>query len=379
MYLGSEAMLGIAWGLFQAITLPYVFDITPFALKGPASILINVYWLWGQVVCSGVLRASLEVADAMWEIRLPMLWQYTWLWLLALIVYRAPESPMWLIRSDRSGDAARVLSRMNRDPRFDPDDHVAMLEALNEHERESSLGMGFRTCFSSQNLRRTEIAVVVYAAQQMVGTPLVSYSVKLLDKGGLGTAHAYIFNICMWFCCICSSFAAMFALRKLGRRTMWLGGATMSCALHLASGLLAVLPDTSIGILSYVIAAILITFALTYNFTLGPIGYTIVAEIPASRLKTATNSLARGAFILVNLANLWLVPKLLEDRPLGWGLGAKTSLLYAGLSALCVYWGKSRLPETANLSPAQIDHLFAQLQRPKVCSAAGEAESAKGQ
>ena len=379
MYLGAECFLGIPWGLFQAITLPYVFDISPAQFKGPASTLLNAFCLFGQVVCCGVLRGAVEFGDTMWQVRIPMLCQYTWLWILAVIVVKAPESPMYLIRNDRNRDASGVLQRLNRDPRFDTDGHLAMLRAINEHEKDTTASMGFMTCFAKHNLRRTEIAMVVYSTQQLVGTPLIAYSVSMVQKGGLGASYALEINMVMYTCCIGASLASIYAIRRFGRRTMWLAGLMTTVGLHLVIGTLALVPLEEGGILSFVIAFLLVLFAGTYNFTTGPVGYAIVAEVPATRLKTSTNALARGSFIVFNVINLFLVPSLLGEKPEGWGVGAKTSFLYALTAGACLYWAWHRLPETKGLTPAQIDHMFDKYNRSRTPSAAASTADPFGE
>lgn len=112
--------------------------------------------------------------------------------------------------------------------------------------------------------------------------------------------------------------------------------------------------------LPWVIAGLLALFAVVYNFTVGPVCYTIVAETPSTRLKTSTNAISRGAYVVFSIANMFLVPKLLENQPAGWGLGAKAALVWACTSAFCLLWAFFRLPEMKDRSPAEIDLLFEQ-------------------
>lgn len=125
----------------------------------------------------------------------------------------------------------------------------------------------------------------------------------------------------------------------------------------LTIGILAYITDTY-RILRWLIAGLLALFAVVYNFTVGPVCYTIVAETPSTRLKTSTNAISRGAYVVLSIANMFLVPKLLESQPAGWGLGAKAALVWAGTSTLCLLWAFFRLPEMKDRSPVEIDLLF---------------------
>lgn len=357
MFLCGELLLGIPWGLFQGITLPYASDITPLKLKGPATTMINIFWLIGQLVSAGVLRGASEMENQLWSIRLPMLIQYAWIVPLLLIVTMAPESPLFLSRTNQDEKAAKVLRRLNCDPVFDEQGAIEMIRAVNTHEKETAQTMGFTDCFRGINLRRTEITIIIYLTQQLVGSPLVFYSVNVLQKGGLSQSSSLYVTIGMYGLCIFSTLSSMAAMRVFGRRTLWLAGLATEILCLSAIGILAFFNDRYQAA-SWVIAVLLVIFAVVYNFTVGPVCYTIVAETPSTRLKAATNSISRGTYILFAIANLFLVPNLLEAKPAGWGLGARAALVWAGTSAVCLAWAFFRLPEMKDRTPAEIDVMF---------------------
>lgn len=219
MFLCGEFLLGIPWGLFQAITLPYASDITPLKLKGPATTMINIFWLIGQLTSAAVLRGALELQSS-WSFRLPMLIQYTWIIPLLLIVIWAPESPLFLSRANQNERAAQVLRRLNCDPALDEPGSVAMMRAVNNHEKRTAHSMGLLECFRGINLRRTEITIIIYLTQQLVGSPLVFYSVNVLQKAGVTQRAALIVTSGMYTLCIFSTLCSMFAMRYYGRRTL---------------------------------------------------------------------------------------------------------------------------------------------------------------
>jgi SP family general alpha glucoside:H+ symporter-like MFS transporter len=357
MYLAGELLLGVPWGLFQGITLPYASDITPLKLKGPATTMINIFWLIGQLVSASVLRGASEMKNQGWSIKLPMLIQYSWLVPLFLIVFRAPESPYFLSRKSKDENALKVLRRLNRDPSYDERGSLAMIHAVNEHEKKTSERMGFVDCFRGVNLRRTEIAVIIYLTQQLVGSPLVFYSVNVLQKGGLSQGNSLYVTIGMYALCILSTLSSMGAMRIFGRRTMWLTGLAVEICCLLTIGIMGFYLDSSKAV-SWITAVLLVLFAIVYNFTVGPVCYTIVAETPSTRMKAATNSIARGIYIAVSIGNLFLVPNLLEPKPQGWGLGTRAALVWAGTSLVCFCWAYLRLPEMKDRTPAQIDVMF---------------------
>ncbi|OAA71332.1 trehalose transport-related protein [Cordyceps fumosorosea ARSEF 2679] len=357
IYLVGELLLGVPWGLFQGITLPYVSDITPLKLRGPASTMINVFWLIGQLVSATILRSISEIKNQAWQVKAPMLIQYAWLFPLFVIVILAPESPYFLSRQRKDEEARNVLRRVNRDPKFDGHGSLAIIHCVNEHEKKTTETMGFLDCFKGVNKRRTEIAVIIYLTQQLVGSPLVFYSVNVLQKGGLRQSSALCVTMAMYALCIGSTLSSMAAMRSWGRRKLWLGGLAAEVGCLVTIGVLGFFLDSTKAV-AWSSAAVLVLFAVVYNFTIGPVCYTIVAETPATRMKTATNSIARGIYIVFSICNLFLVPNLLEPKPQGWGLGTRAALVWAGTSFACLCWAYFRLPEMKDRTPAQIDVMF---------------------
>lgn len=359
IFLSGELLLGVPWGLFQALTLPYVSDITPMKLKGPATTMINIFWLVGQLVSSGVLRGVSEIGNPLWEVRVPMLIQYGWLVPLIAIVCMAPDSPLYLTRSGQDEKARQTLIRLNKDPLYDIDGTLAAIDIVNQHETQTTQEMGFLVCFKGGNRRRTEIAVITYLTQQLVGSPLVFYAVKLLKSGGLQEGTALAISMGMYALCIGSTLGSMAVMRRCGRRTMWLGGLGFEIVCLSIIGAASFFhkdgeSDTS----SFVLAAFLVLFAVVYNMTIGPVCYTIVSETPATRLKASTNSIGRAAYILTNIVNLFLVPVLMDPKPLGLGLGTKAAFVWAGTASICFTWAFFRMPEMKDRTPAEIDMLF---------------------
>ncbi|KHO00653.1 General substrate transporter [Metarhizium album ARSEF 1941] len=361
VFLIGEMLLGVPWGMFQGITLPYVSDITPLKLKGPATTMINVFWLVGQMASAGVVSGASAMSSREWSIKTPMIIQYAWLVPLVALVLMAPDSPFYLSRNGQDGQARATLRRLNKDPVFDADGALAMISAINRHEEKTSTDMGLTECFRGINLRRTEIAVISYVTQQWVGTPLMFYSVKVLQKGGLSQASSLRLTIGMYALCIVSTVASMGAMRFWGRRNLWLGGLAGEITCLSIIGTLSFFLGEDDGKktgVPWAIAAFLILYAAIYNFTIGPLCYTIVAEMPATRLKAATNSLSRFIYLIFAMTNLYLVPNLLEGAPVGWGLGTRAALVWAGSATACLIWAFFRLPETKDRTPAEVDVLF---------------------
>lgn len=77
-------------------------------------------------------------------------------------------------------------------------------------------------------------------------------------------------------------------------------------------GLIGVLgcipPSTSV---SYGIGALMMTLTFTFACTLGPVCYTIVAELPSAEVRSQTVVIARATYVISGLINDQLTPRML--------------------------------------------------------------------
>jgi SP family general alpha glucoside:H+ symporter-like MFS transporter len=66
MLLVGEILCGIPWGVFQTLTTTYASEVTPVALRAYLATYVNMCWVIGQFISSGVLRAMVNKTDWEW-------------------------------------------------------------------------------------------------------------------------------------------------------------------------------------------------------------------------------------------------------------------------------------------------------------------------
>ena len=76
-FLAGSVLLGMPWGVFQALTVTYASDITPSALRPYLTSYINMCWVFGQLSAASVLRACYTL-DSEWGWRIPVALQWVW-------------------------------------------------------------------------------------------------------------------------------------------------------------------------------------------------------------------------------------------------------------------------------------------------------------
>lgn len=235
------------------------------------------------------------------------------------------------------------------------DQKLEMIIHTNEIERQVDAGTSYIDCFRGTNLRRTEIACVVWIAQVFCGIWFggnVSYFLEL--AGGLSTEQAFDFGLGTNALALVATVCAWGVCQRVGRRKLYLVGLSVQFTVLLIVGFLGI-PNISSAI-GYASGALMMCFVISYDLTVGPMCYCLVAEIPSTRLRIKTVVLARNAYNIASICANFLNPPILN--PLGWNLRGKGGFVWCGFNLSVLVWSYFRLPEPKGLTPAEIDVLF---------------------
>lgn len=184
-------------------------------------------------------------------------------------------------------------------------------------EKEMRTGTSYLDCFKGTNLRRTEIACIAFASQVTNGGALVYSPTYFLELAGIsangsygialgGTGVAFIGTCLSWF-----------LLPHFGRRTIFLWGFVVMIACLYLIAILACVNSAGHAV-QYAQAALCLVWLGWYSLTCGPIVYTLVAEIGATRLRTQTVVLGRSSYYVVNIIGGVLEPYMIN--PTEWNL-----------------------------------------------------------
>ncbi|KAG6025322.1 hypothetical protein E4U41_001539 [Claviceps citrina] len=96
----DQLLLGIPWGWLQGIIVPYASEITMFhPFKEFIPVWSYAFWLYGQIMLAFVLDKSSWIENQKWSFRTPFLVQVGFLLPMAILAFKAPESPLHLVRS----------------------------------------------------------------------------------------------------------------------------------------------------------------------------------------------------------------------------------------------------------------------------------------
>ncbi|KAF2015349.1 maltose permease MAL61 [Aaosphaeria arxii CBS 175.79] len=356
----AEILCGIPWGVFQTLTITYASEVCPIALRGYLTTYVNFCWGLGQVIGIGVIKSMLGRDDE-WSYRIPYALQWMWPVPLLVGIYMAPESPWWLVRKGRIGDAKQALLRLtslNKETDFNADETVAMMAHTTALEEKITHGASYLDCFRGTDLRRTEIVCMAWAIQNLSGNSFSGYSSYFLQQAGLDPATAYDFALGQYGINMAGVFGAWFLMSQfnLGRRTLYLGGLCGLFCMLMIMGFLGLIPESNRQQGALATGAIMIVWAMFYQLTVGTVCYSLVAELSTRRLQIKTIVLGRNLYNIVSIICSVLTPYMLN--PTMWNWQNFAGFFWGGSCFLCIIYTYFRLPEPKGRSFAELDLLF---------------------
>jgi SP family general alpha glucoside:H+ symporter-like MFS transporter len=351
----GELLMGIPLGVYQTLTVTYASEVCPVALRAYLTTYVNLCWVFGQLIASGVLKGLATRTDQ-WAYRIPFAIQWIWPVPIFIGVYLAPESPWWLVRKDRREDAVKSLKRLTRanSPGFNAEETVSMIIYTNALEKRVETGTSYLDCFKGIDRRRTEIACCVWAAQSLCGAGLMGYSTVFYQRAGLAVSQSFTMSLVQYAIGVIGTLSSWVLMTYFGRRTLYVGGLGLLTIVLLVIGFVSIAPSTSA--ISWATGSMLLVYTFIYDSTVGPVCFSLVSEMPSSRLRTKSIVLARNVYNILNLVTGIIIPYMLNVD--AWNWRGKSGFFWGALCIICLVWSFFRLPEPKGRSYAELDILF---------------------
>ncbi|KAK1715001.1 hypothetical protein CaCOL14_006133 [Colletotrichum acutatum] len=350
----GEVLCGIPWGAFQSVTPAYASEVAPVVLRPYLTTFINMCWVIGQFFSAAVNKGSYHHQDE-WAYRIPFGVQWVWPIPILIGLFFAPESPWWYVRHNDKPAAKRALLRLTsrNQPNFNPDETIAMIEHTNELEKRAKEGVTYADCFKGVDLRRTEIVVGIWLVQTLGGQNLMGYFAYFLTQAGMDPGNSFSLSMGQYALGMVGTAGSWFLMSRIGRRTIHFSGLCAQFCLLLIVGCLS-FSNSNASV--WAIGAMLIVFTFVYDFTVGPVTYSLVSELSSTRLKNKTIVLARAGY---NASNIFVnVMTNYQLSSTAWNWGARTALFWAGTCLLSSVWVYFRVPEPKGRTYAELDLLF---------------------
>ncbi|KAF3759901.1 hypothetical protein M406DRAFT_51937 [Cryphonectria parasitica EP155] len=352
MLLVGEILLGFPLGTINTIAPAYCIEVAPLALRHYGPTYINLCWVFGHIIATGILRAYADNSTE-WAWRVPYAIQWIWPVPLFICLIFAPESPWFLVRAGRHDEALKALDRLSHN--VDNRETLSLIQHTVILEQQLEFGSSIWDCFKGTDLRRTEIACITWSSQIWTQFALAS-GTYFFEIAGLPTTDSFDLGIGQYGMAGLATMISMGLLERVGRRTLWLCGLAAMLVPIVSIGILSLLPYQTPAVVWPQGVFILVRF-FAYGISCGPIPFVYCGEISSVKLRQKTLALSRNFYNIVNLVSSCVSPYLIN--PTAADLKGKTAWISAGLTVLIGIWSYYRFPETKGRSFEELDILFA--------------------
>jgi sugar porter (SP) family MFS transporter len=294
--------------------------------------------------------------------RFPLAFQCFFALVTIAMVFIAPESPRWLIMTERVEEATTVIAALNDKPENDPEivEEVSLLVASVNHEAHQQSALSVKEIFyknEQMNWRRILLGAGTPFFQQFGGVNVIAYylPVVLVRSFGMSDRLALILSAVDSMSLMFWGALASLLIDRIGRRRLMMWGVLCSgvCFCVVAIGLRYGGPGSSNDRASTVAVAFIFLYYVFYGLSMLSIPYMYPPEINSQRMRNVGTSIATA----VNWISVYIVvvitPIAIDN--IGW----KYYLIYAVFNFAFVPIIYHWYVETANLSLEQVDRLFA--------------------
>ncbi|KAF3315934.1 hypothetical protein TWF173_003129 [Orbilia oligospora] len=354
----GEILLGIPLGVFQTLTVAYASEICPVGLRAYLTTYVNLCWVLGQLIASCVLRGLVDRTDE-WSYRIPFALQWVWPIPIFVGVALSPESPWWLVRQGKHEAAEVALGRLTSSDKahgipFDVKKNVAMMIHTNEIEKRMTSGTSYKNCFKGVDLRRTHIACVVWAIQNLCGAGIMGYSTYFYEQAGLDPKNSFNMAMAQYGIGAVGTISSWVFMTYFGRRNLYIVGLILLDICLFVIGFIALGPSKPAT--QWATGSMLLVYTFFYDVTVGPVCYSIVSEISSTRLRAKTIVLARSLYSIFSIVNGVIIPHMLN--PTAWNWKGKSGFFWGSICFCCIVWCYFSLPEPKDRSYGELDLLF---------------------
>lgn len=341
MLLISRFLGGVGIGAASVMAPMYIAEIAPGRLRGRL-VAVMQFNIVAGILCaffSNYLLVSTGADNWRWMFGVMAVPSVMFFGLLFLV----PESPRWLARKNRIGQARAVLQELGS-PNLDEELDAIVSSVHEEH------GQGSTPLFQRRYRYAILCAILLAVFNQLSGINVIMYYAPMIfEKTGLATDAAMLNTVAVGLTNLVLTVVAMFMIDRFGRKTLLLIGAVGMCV-SLTGAAWSFYSGTGGG----AILLSIIGFIASFAFSQGAVIWVFLAEIFPNKVRAKGQALGSFTHWLMNALIAWSFPVVLSE--LG---GGNAFLIFAIMMVPFFLFVWRMLPETKGKTLEELEKIIA--------------------
>jgi sugar porter (SP) family MFS transporter len=336
-FISSRFAAGIGVGMASVLSPMYIAEISPPEVRGRLVAINQLTIVLGQVFTHLENFFLRNTGTEAWRWMFGMGMAPSLLFFLGVLFL--PESPRWLLRSGREGDARRVLERIGS-AEFVRITVEAIRKTLHGTTR-----ISYRQVFNKALLPVVLTGIGLAVFQQFCGINVVfNYTTNIFKSIGANTSEQLLQAVWIALANLAFTLLAMTLVDRWGRKPLMLFGAAGLSVLYVIIGYI-LLRATGNGLSLFILMAIGV-----YAMSLAPLTWVLISEIFPNQVRGAATSIAVLGLWFAYFILVATFPALAENYG-----PAKVFWAYAGICVLGFIFILVRVKETKGKSLEEIE------------------------
>lgn len=348
----ARFILGFAVGGASVTAPTFISEVAPTEMRGRLTGLNEVAIVIGQLAAFAVNA----VIGLIWG-HLPEVWRYMLLVqalpsiFLLIGMWRAPESPRWLISKNRREEALAILKQIRPEARAvqEYQDIITLIEIEKEKKLHSQSATS--VIFSTPWIMKLILVGIAWAAlQQTTGVNVIMYyGTEILKTAGFSERMSLICNVLNGVFSVGGMiFGVMYLVDRFKRKTLIVYGFALMATLHLIIAgadyfLVGDMKATVIWLLGAIFVGVM-------QGTMGFLTWVVLAELFPLKVRGLSMGISVFFMWVMNAIVSYLFPLLQAKLGLG-----PVFLIFAVINYLAILFVVKALPETSNKSLEQLE------------------------